>query len=190
MLPMMFVVVVVTAAVAMFDVAYLAGAAQFKGFQPVLVVASIGVLAVSTGIGRAVTGSLSDRVGRRRTLSLALALGGAAQFGLLAAVHGNHTPAVVLCAGLAGAGTGAGYSLLVSMVRDWFGDDATLPNYGIVYTGKAVGGLVGIGLAGLVATAPGSIVAFVVAGCLGLFGAALTRGLHQPGRPALPVPGY
>jgi MFS family permease len=188
MLPMMFVVVVLSAAMALFDITYLAGLAQVKGFRPVLVVASIGVLAVSTGFGRTVTGWLSDRLGRRRTLSLALAVGGVAQFGLLAAVHGDRMLAVVLFAGLAGAGTGAGYSLLVSLVRDWFGDDATLPNYGIVYTGKAVGGLVGIGLAGLVTTGPSAVVAFVVAGCLGLFGAALTRRMRQPGRPALPIP--
>jgi MFS family permease len=188
MLPMMFVVVVLTAAMALFDIAYLAGFALFKGSQSFLVVASIGVLAASTGFGRVVTSSLSDRLGRRRTLALALALGGVAQFGLFGAVHTNHTLSVVLFAILAGMGTGAGYSLLVSMVRDWFGDEATLPNYGIVYAGKAVGGLIGIGLAGLVAAAPSSVVAFVVAGCLGLLGAALTRVMRQPGRPALPVP--
>jgi MFS family permease len=188
MLSMMFVVVVLTAAMALFDLIYLVGFARFKGSPPLLVVALVGVLAASTGLSRTVTGSLSDRLGRRRTLGLAMALGGLAQFGLLAAVHGDHVLAVVLFAALAGAGTGAGYSLLVSLVRDWFGDDATLPNYGIVYTGKAVGGVIGLGLAGLVAAAPNSAGA-VVAGCLGLFGAVLTRAMRQPGRPVLPMPG-
>lgn len=188
MLPMMFLVVVLAAAMALFDIAYLAKFAESKGAQPFLVVASIGVLAVSTGFGRAVTSSLSDRLGRRLTLGLALALGGVAQFGLLVAAQRNATVAVVAFAGLAGAGTGATYPLLLSLVRDWFGDDTTLPNYGIVYMGKAVGALIGVGLAGLVVTAAGSPVAFVVAGCLGLLGAALTRGMHQPGHPALPVP--
>jgi MFS family permease len=154
-----------------------------------LVAASIGVLALSTGVGRAVTGTLSDRLGRRRTLGLAMALGGAAQFGLLAAVHGDYTIAVVLFATLAGAGTGAGYSLLVSMVRDWFGNEATLPNYGVVYTGKAVGSVLGLGLAALAVAAPNSAVAVVVVGLLGLSGAVLTRALRQPGRPVLPLPG-
>lgn len=188
MLPMMFVVVVLTAAMALFDIAYLAGFAQTQGLYPLPLVAAIGVLAASNGIGRAVTGSLSDRLGRRGTLGLSLVVGGVAQFGLLAAAHNNHMVAVVGFAGLAGAGTGAGYSLLVSLVRDWFGDDATVSNYGIVYSGKAVGGLVGIALAGLVVVASDSVVPFVVAGCLGLLGAALTRWMRQPGRPVLPLP--
>jgi len=191
MLPMMFLVVVLAAAVALFDIAYLAAFVQSKvqsKAQPLVVAAVVGVLALSTGFGRAITSSLSDRLGRRGTLGLAMALGGVAQLGLLVAVNGQHTSAVVVFAGLAGTGTGAGCPLLVGMVRDWFGDDAKLPNYGIVYTGKAVGGLVGIGLAGLAVTSPGTAVAFVVAGCLGLSGAALTRRMHQPGHPALPAP--
>jgi MFS family permease len=187
MLPMMFFLVVLTAAMALFDIAYLVGFAYHRADQPFLVVASIGVLAVATGVGRAVTSWLSDRHGRRRTLGLALAVGGAAQFGLLAAVQGEQVVAVVAFAALAGAGTGAGYSLLVSLVRDWFGGEATLLNYGIVYTGKVVGGLVGIGLAGLVIGTPGAIAAFVAAGCLGLFGALLTTGMRQPGRPSMSV---
>jgi MFS family permease len=188
MLPVMFLIVVLAAAIAFFDIAYLAGFAQSRGFQPLLVVASVGVLAVSTGCGRAAASSLSDRLGRRPTLGLALALGGVTQFGLLVAAQHNATVMIVVFAGLAGAGTGATYPLLLSLVRDWFGNEATLPNYGIVYMGKAAGALVGVGLAGLVVATAGSSVAFVVAGCLGLFGAALTRRMRQPGHPALPVP--
>jgi MFS family permease len=186
-LPMMFLIVVLAAAMALFDIAYLAGFAQSRGSQPFLVVASVGVLAVSTGFGRAAASSLSDRLGRRPTLGLALALGGVAQLGLLVAAQHDATVVVVVFAGLAGVGTGATYPLLLSLVRDWFGGDATLPNYGIVYMGKAMGALVGVGLAGLVVTTAGSPVAFVVAGCLGLLGAVLAHGMRQPGHPALPV---
>ncbi|MFC4065881.1 OFA family MFS transporter [Actinoplanes subglobosus] len=184
MLPMMFVVVVLTAAMALFDIAYLAGTAYTRGLAAATLVAAMGALAAANGLGRAVTSSLSDRVGRRATLGLSLLAGGVAQFGLLAAARNDNHPAALVCfAVLAGAGAGAGYSLLVSLVRDWFGDDATVANYGIVYSGKAVGGLAGVVLAGLVVTNPGSTVPFVVAGCLGLLGAAMTRWMRQP-RPA------
>lgn len=188
MLPLMFVVVVLAAAMAFFDLAVLAGAATagFGSAGSTPIVASIGVLAVATGLGRYASSRLSDRLGRRRILAYALALGGLAQFGLLAAVRGGHPAATVLCGGLAGLGTGAGYSLLVSLVRDWFGDEATLPHYGFVYTGKAVGGVAGIGLATLAVAAP----AFAVAGVLGLLGALLAHRLRQPGRPILTSPGW
>lgn len=184
MLPLMFVVVVLTAAMALFDIAYLAGAGYVRGLSAATLVAAMAALAAANGLGRAVTSSLADRIGRRATLGLSLLAGGVAQFGLLAAARNDNHPVALVCfAALAGAGAGAGYSLLVSLVRDWFGDDATVPNYGIVYSGKAIGGLAGIVLAGLVVTNPASPVPFVVAGCLGLLGAALTRWMRQP-RPA------
>ncbi|MEU4163321.1 MFS transporter [Actinoplanes sp. NPDC026670] len=184
MLPMMFVVVVLTAAMALFDIAYLAGAGYVRGLSAATLVAAMAALAASNGLGRAVTSSLADRIGRRATLGLSLLAGGVAQFGLLAAARNDNHPVALVCfAALAGAGAGAGYSLLVSLVRDWFGDDATVANYGIVYSGKAVGGVAGVALAGFVVTNPDSALPFVAAGCLGLLGAALTRWMRQP-RPA------
>jgi MFS family permease len=183
-LPMLFVVVVLTSAMAFFDIAVLAAGSWPAG----VVAVSIAVLAVATGLGRYASSRLADRLGRRRTLAHALALGALAQFVLLAAVHGGHATAVVLCGGLAGLGTGAGYSLLVSLVRDWFGDEATLANYGMVYTGKAVGGVLGVVLATYVLGAPAAPAAFALAGGLGLVGAVLASRLRQPGRPALTLP--
>ncbi|HKT06076.1 MAG TPA: MFS transporter [Rugosimonospora sp.] len=185
MLPMMFVVVVLMAATAFFDIAYLAGSAVSRQPRPVLVIASLGVLALATGVGRTLTSSLSDRLGRRRTLGLALAVAGLAQFGLLAVVPRGEASVVAVFAALAGAGTGAGYSLLVSMVRDWFGVEAALSNYAMAYVGKAVGALAGIGLAGFVLTGSSAVVAFAVAGVLSLLGAALTARMRQPGYPVL-----
>ena len=188
MLPLMFVVVVLAAAMAFFDLAFLSGYAVplpepgptvGGAWQP------IAVLAVATGLSRYLSSRLSDRLGRRRILAYALTLGGLAQFGLLAAVRGDHLLAVVVCGGLAGVGTGAGYSLLVSLVRDWFGDEAALPGYGFVYTGKALGGVAGIGVV-MASPAPG--LAFVVVGLLGLLGALLAVRLRQPGRPVLTNP--
>jgi MFS family permease len=171
MLPLMVAVVVLVSAMALFDVGYLATSSG-----PAL---TLGALALATGLGRVATGRLSDQIGRRRMLIFALLVGAFAQFGLL--VTAGHPAAVVIAAGIAGVGTGAGYSLLVSLVRDWFGDEATLPNYALVYTGKAVGGVAGLALA----AAPGRLPAFAVAGCLGLAGSLLATRLRQPGRPAL-----
>ncbi|MFG1927298.1 MFS transporter [Cryptosporangium sp. NPDC048952] len=193
MLPLMWVLVGVIAAMALFDLGYLAASASGEG-HGVGSAASIGVLALTTGLARVVTGRLSDRLGRRRMLTAALLLGGLAQFGLLAGVGGDDPAAVVLSAAIAGAGTGAGYSLLVGLVRDWFGDEATLSNYGLVYTGKAVGGVGGLLLAAAAPAAErvdtaGGLAAFAVAGALGFAGALAAARLRRPGRPLLRLPG-
>ncbi|GAA0236348.1 MFS transporter [Cryptosporangium japonicum] len=177
MLPLMWALVGVIAAMALFDLGYLALAGSELG---------IGVLALATGLARVVTGRLSDRLGRRRMLMAALLLGGLAQFGLLA---GSAPGPVVVSAAIAGAGTGAGYSLLVGLVRDWFGDEATLSNYGLVYTGKAVGGAVGLLLVAAGSPARGDLAAIVVVGALGVAGACAASLLRRPGRPALRLPG-
>lgn len=172
-LPILFVVVVLTSVMAFFDIAVLA-----THDWPAV---SIAVLAVATGLGRWASSRLSDRLGRRQTLALALWIGALAQFALLAAVQSQAPVAVAISGAVAGAGTGAGYSLLLGLVRDWFGDEATLSNYGVVYTGKAVGGVLGI----MLATGQW---AWGAAGCLGLVGALLAYRLRQPGRPMLTLP--
>ncbi|WP_033341881.1 MFS transporter [Catenuloplanes japonicus] len=175
-LPAICLVVVLTSGLALFDLAYLGG---YGAALP------IAALAAAAGLGRAFTGTLSDRLGRRRTLGVALALGGVAQFGLLAAVHAGSTPGAVLCGALAGAGVGTGYSLLVTLVRDFFGGDALIPTYGIAYAGKAFGGVAGVVPAAVLLHAePHTALVTAAAGVVGLCTAALTLALRQPGRPA------
>ncbi|TQS42708.1 MFS transporter [Cryptosporangium phraense] len=181
-LPSMWLVVGVIAAMALFDLGYLATSGAG-------VAVPIAVLALATGAGRVVTGRLSDRLGRRRMLVAALLLGGLGQLGIAA-----DGPVQLASAAVAGAGTGAGYSLLVGLVRDWFGDEATLPNYGLVYSGKAAGGAVGLLL---VAAAPpsaslpadGGTATFALAAALGIAGAVAAARLRRPGHPQLRLPG-
>jgi len=135
-------------------------------------------LAAATGTGRVLVGWISDRVGRRRALVWTLTTGGVAQFVLLYA--GNYT-AVLIGAALAGLGTGCCYSLLVGLVREYFGESHGAQNFGLLYTAKAAGAVV----AAVLLASQGPTFAFVAAGVLGLAGAVLTGRLSQPGRPRL-----
>jgi MFS family permease len=184
----MFLAVALAAAVSLFDLAYLAAFVAENGGGPVLAAVSLGVLAACTGGGRVVVGWISEQVGRRRTWYLALLAGSAAQLVLL--WGGAHQQPAVLLLGacLAGLGTGSCYTLLVGLVREYFGEESGLQNFGVLYSAKAVGGLLGVGVAAIVVASHGYAAAFVGASLIGLTGALLTKALVQPGRPNL-LPG-
>ncbi|ONF73517.1 OFA family MFS transporter [Amycolatopsis keratiniphila] len=182
----MYLIVVLAAAVLLFDVAYLATFVAAQGGGPVLAAVALAVLAGVTGAGRVLLGGLSDRLGRRRILRLALATGGIAQFVLLYA--GHNAAGLVAGAALAGLGNGSCYSLLVSLVRDYFGEESALQNFGVLYSAKAVGALLGVGLAAFVVSTHGYLGAFAVAGVLSVLGALLGGRLSQPGRPKSLLP--
>jgi MFS family permease len=185
----MYGLLALAAAVGTFDLAYLAVLASGNGLSSGAVAASFGLLLGVNGVGRAVVSWLSDRAGRNRVLAGVLLVGGVAQFGLLGGGTHGLAGVVLVAAGLAGLGCGCCYPLLAALVRDYFGDEAALENFGIVYSAKAVGAVAGIGLAALVVTAQGDALALALAAGLGLAAAALARLLHQPGRPATLLPG-
>ncbi len=184
----MYFIVVLAAAVLLFDVAYLATFVAAQGGGPVLAAAALGVLAGVTGAGRMLLGRLSDLLGRRRILRLALATGGIAQFVLLYSGEHRHAAGLLVGAALAGLGNGSCYSLLVALVRDYFGEESALSNFGVLYSAKAVGAVVGVGLAAFVVSSHGYLGAFAVAGVLSVLGALLGGRLSQPGRPKSLLP--
>ncbi|MFD9890402.1 OFA family MFS transporter [Amycolatopsis sp. NPDC059027] len=184
----LYLTVALAGAVLLFDIGYLATFVAARGGGPVLAAFALAVLALVTGGGRVLLGWLSDRLGRRRILRLALATGGVAQFVLF--YSGEHRDAVGLLVGvaLAGLGNGCCYTLLVSLVREYFGEESALQNFGVLYAAKAVGAVLGIGLAAFVVTAHGYFGAFAAAGILSLAGAVLTGRVAQPGRPKSLLP--
>ncbi|SFW82966.1 OFA family MFS transporter [Amycolatopsis australiensis] len=183
----LYLVVVLTAAVLLFDLAYLATFAAGRS-GPGLAAAALALLAAATGSGRVLVGRLADRLGRPRILRSALLAGGVAQFVLF--FSGEHRQAVGLLLGgtLAGLGNGCCYTLLVGLVREYFGEESAAQNFGVLYSAKAAGAAVGIGLAALVVTSHGFLGAFAAAGVLSLAAAVLSGRLTQPGRPESLLP--
>lgn len=184
----LYLTVVLAAAVLLFDLAYLATFVAARGGGTGLAAVALAVLAGVTGTGRVLLGWLSDRLGRRRILRLALVAGAVGQFVLFYSGEHRHAFGLVLGAALAGLGNGCCYTLLTGLVREYFGEDSALQNFGILYSAKAVGALLGIGLATLVVTSHGYVGAFTAAGLLSLAGAVLTGRLTQPGRPKSLLP--
>lgn len=181
--------VILSAAVALFDIVYIGMFAMTNGWGIGFAAAAVGVLAGASGIARAAASWAGDRFGRARVIRFALYGGAAAQLLLLAA--GQNQLALMLVAGccLAGASAGTGYALLPGLVDDHFGDRQGLPNFGLFYGAKAAGGVLGVGVAAFFAGPQGHSAGFIAAAVLSLTGAVLIRMLRRPGRPRLVLPG-
>jgi MFS family permease len=94
----------------------------------------------------------------------------------------------VVFAALSGMAGGAFYPLFASLVADYFGERNAVRNFGMVYSAKLFGGIIGVGLPALLVASRGLTMLFVAAGLLSLCAAVMTRLLHRPGYPALHLP--
>jgi MFS family permease len=183
MLPLMWVCLVIIGGVSLFGINFQVPFAKVSGFGPFIAASSAGVLAVVNGTGRALVGWLSDKLGRRQTLTLVLLIAAVAQFGVLYSGNTGNLWLFMVFAFINGFGGGAFYPLFAALVPDYFGENYNASNYGAVYSAKLIGGIGGGGLAAGVVVAWGYTGAYVLAGCIALLSAFLTLFLKQPGRP-------
>ncbi|MFF9525665.1 OFA family MFS transporter [Streptomyces achromogenes] len=182
MLPLMWVMVVMTAGVSIFGISFQVDFAKEVGFGPLVAASSMGVMAVINGIGRAVVGWLSDLWGRRTTLVFVIVVLGLAQFGVIWAGEAKNQWLFLFFAFLSGFGGGAFYPLFAALTPDYFGENYNATNYGLVYSGKLISGLFGGGLGSMVVGAWGYDGAYALAGGVSMVAAALALLLRQPGR--------
>lgn len=177
----MYLLMVFAAAAALLAVAYLPIIAVSHGFGLAIGAAAIGLLAAVNGGGRAFASQISDRFGRRQTLTVTMLLAGTAHLGLAYSVSNGHPVPFLLFAGLSGLAGGAFYPLLANLSADYFGERNAVRNFGLVYSAKLFGGLIGIGLPVLLLSSNRLPLAFVAAGLISLCAAFTTRLLHRPG---------
>jgi MFS family permease len=184
----MYLILVFAAAASLLAVVYVPIVAISNGFGVGVGASAVGLLAVVNGGGRTVASRISDRFGRRQTLSAALLLGGCAQLGLVYSASIGQPAAFVVFAGLSGLAGGAFYPLFASLVADYFGERNAVRNFGLVYSAKLFGGIIGVGIPALLLSSHGLTIVFVAAGLLSLCAAVMTRLLHRPGYPAFRLP--
>jgi MFS family permease len=184
----MYFILVLAAAASLLAATYVPIVAMTHGFSLIVGASAVGLLAVVSGAGRSVAGRLADRFGRRQTLSAALLLEGCAQLGLVHSASVGQAAPFVVFAALSGLAGGAFYPLFASLVADYFGERNAVRNFGVVYSAKLFGGIIGVGLPALALASGGLTTLFVVAGLLSLCAAVMTRLLHRPGYPALNLP--
>ena len=144
--------------------------------------------AIFNGLGRIAWGSISDRLGRKKTIVLMSCLQGAT---MLLTYHVFITFGMVygfiVAAALIGFNYGGAFALFPAITADYFGNKNVGSNYGWMFTAYGVAGLAGPLLAGYFkdaaqgAAQPSAwMTPFVIAGALCLLRALVMSLTHRP----------
>jgi MFS family permease len=184
MLPLMWLSLGISAGVSLFGISYMVPFAKDLGFGPLIAASSAGVLSVINGTGRTVTGWLSDRFGRKQTLLAVLLVEALSLVGLLYAGNAGSEIAFLGFAFLVGFGGGAFYPMFASLTPDYFGENNNASNYGLIYSSKLLGSIVGIGLGASIIDSWGYTGAYWLAATSALVSAIIALMFRQPGRGA------
>ncbi|RRO20608.1 MFS transporter [Saccharopolyspora rhizosphaerae] len=177
-LPVMAACLFCAAAVSLFDAAFLALLAA-----PLSPVAAIAVFVATNGAGRAVAIPVTRKLGRRRTLRWVVTVQAVGQLLLLAGIAQASAGWLLAGATVAGIGGGAFYPLFAALARECFGQRRSTEVHGLVYSAKAVSGVVGIGLGWAALATWGPSVALGLSAVLSLTSAVLCGRLRRPGFP-------
>lgn len=136
------------------------------------------VLAVFNAIGRVSGGVLSDKIGRTTSMLI---------FFLVQAINMflfsfyESVPVLIVGTALAGWAYGALFALFPAATGDFFGMKNFGVNYGLIFCGWGVGGIIGPLLGGFVADATGTYsISYVVSACMLLVGAAIVKFTKAP----------
>lgn len=135
------------------------------------------ILAVFNFFGRIMGGLLSDKVGRTRALLLVFLIQAVNMF---AFSFYTEIPTLIAGSALAGLAYGALFALFPAATADLFGLKNLGVNYGLVFTGWGVAGIIGPIVGGLVADATGSYnISYITSAVMLVIGALLVLRMKK-----------
>ena len=136
------------------------------------------ILSIFNAIGRLGAGALSDKVGRTRAMMIVFMIQAVNMF--LFAFY-TSIPMLVVGSAVAGISYGAVFSLFPTTTAEYFGMKNLGVNYGMIFTGWGIAGVVGPMLGGMVADKTGSYNnGYLVAGVFLILATVLVSLLKAP----------
>ncbi len=159
--------------------AHVSAAARDLGVLDAQAVGLVGLIGIGSLTGRFAIGALADRVGRPRTLALAMASLGLSYLVWMGASGWAPMAVFSLWMGLSYGGI---VSLMPALCMDLFGARAVSAIIGTLYTGAAAGNLLGPWVAGAVFDATGSYRG-VIWGCMAFCALATVAAWRLLGPP-------
>lgn len=141
---------------------------------------AVAIMAVGNASGRVVAGVLSDKIGRRATLTIMLAFQAILMFAAIPVVGSESAVLLVLLASLIGFNYGSNLTLFPSFAKDYWGFKNYGLNYGVLFSAWGVGGFVMGRLSEMLNAQPGGLnKSFILSGTLLASGVILTFFLRE-----------
>lgn len=150
-----------------------------KSMGPMAFVA-VAIMAIGNASGRVIAGILSDKIGRRATLSIMLAFQAIMMFAAIPIVGSGSATLLVVVATFIGFNYGTNLCLFPSFAKDYWGFKNYGLNYGALFTAWGVGGFVMGRVSEMLNAQPGGLnKSFILAGILCACGTVLTIFLRE-----------
>ena len=141
---------------------------------------AVAIMAVGNASGRVVAGILSDKIGRKATLTIMLAFQALLMFAAIPVVGSGSAVLLVLLATFIGFNYGSNLCLFPSFAKDYWGFKNYGLNYGTLFTAWGVGGFVMGRVSEMLNAHPGGLnKSFILAGTLLATGTVLTFFLRD-----------
>ena len=141
---------------------------------------AVAIMAIGNASGRVVAGVLSDKIGRRATLTIMLGFQAILMFAAVPIVGSGSAVMLVLLASFIGFNYGSNLTLFPSFAKDYWGFKNYGLNYGVLFSAWGMGGLVMGRVSEMMNAQPGGLnKSFILAGsCLAL-GTVVTFFLRE-----------
>ncbi|MFH0896821.1 MAG: OFA family MFS transporter [Candidatus Bathyarchaeota archaeon] len=158
---LLYIAFILTANTGLMVTAQLTYMGKFFKITVETVILATAVFPFTNGIGRIVGGLISDKIGRERAMAIYFTLQGI--LSILLILFGSTEAIFVTIIALIGFLWGPTFTFFPAIIADYYGKRNYTVNYGLTYTAKGWGGLLGGYVAALLITVYGGFTAPVLA---------------------------